>query len=242
MKKYYSLLLALVLMLTMGGDVLAQTKAEAQKPSTAPSGMSAGHAYVDLGLSVMWATVNIGGKNPEDYGDYYAWGETDIKSSYDKANYKYFVSARNAKDADGFPINVPDSYMELGDDISGSKYDVAHTKWGGTWRLPTQMEWQELNRECVWVWTTKFDVFGYKITGPNGNWIFLPAGGFRDGGMARSVTLHGYYWSGNVDVIKNRFAHSFDITSGRRVDFSSERVSGCSVRPVFTSPKYNHNN
>lgn len=131
-----------------------------------------GHAYVDLGLSVKWATCNVGASSPEEYGNYYAWGETTTKSSYTEDNSK----------TDG---------VSMSSSIAGdASYDAARANWGGTWRLPTASESQELIDNCTWTWTTQGGKNGYKVTSEkNGNSIFLPAAGCR-----YSMTL--YYGGG----------------------------------------------
>ena len=172
-----------------------------------------GHEYVDLGLSVKWATCNVGANNPEDYGDYFAWGETTTKSSYTDNNSK--------------------TYGKNFSDIGGkSQYDAARSNWGGTWRLPTKAELQELKNKCTWEWTTQNGVKGYKVTGPNGNSIFLPAAGNRDGSSLDYAGEYGYYWSstpteGNSDIAYYLYFYSSDRSVGwyRRYD-------GLSVRPV----------
>ena len=123
-----------------------------------------GHEYVDLGLSVKWATCNVGAQNPEDYGEYYAWGETRAKTIYTLKGYRFRASG----DA---PHNVKFSKYDP-DDKSGpfSKKvlelddDVANVKWGGNWRMPTKEEMEELVWNCDWVWTTQNGVNGVKIT------------------------------------------------------------------------------
>ena len=136
------------------------------------SGTLNGYEYVDLGLSVMWATCNIGADSPEDYGNYYAWGETETKDTYTSSNsVTYGVSMS---------------------DFSGSAYsDAATANWGSTWRMPTSSEIDELISDCTWTWTTLNDVNGYEVTGTNGNSIFLPAAGLpsrRQGGRQRDGT------------------------------------------------------
>ena len=135
-----------------------------------------GHEYVDLGLSVKWATCNVGASKPEDYGNYYAWGETSTKSSYTSDNSKTYGKQMN--------------------DIKGnSQYDAARANWGGTWRLPTKAELKELKNKCTWTRTTQNGVKGYKVTGPNGNHIFLPAAGYRGGTSLYDDGGFGFYWS-----------------------------------------------
>ena len=142
-------------------------------------GDNAGHEYVDLGLSVKWATCNVGASSPEDYGGYYAWGETEEKEEYNGRDYK--------------------TYMNRGINIAGTEYDVAHVKWGGNWRMPTYAEQDELLEKCKWKWTTVNGVKGYKVTSKkNGNSIFLPAAGYRNGTEVDDRGSCGYYWSSSL--------------------------------------------
>ena len=134
-----------------------------------------GHAYVDLGLSVKWATYNVGANVPEEYGDYYAWGETTTKSTYTEG--AYVADTKNYKD------------------IKGTSLDVARAKWGGNWRMPTKTEFEELLNGCIWEWTTQNGVNGYVVTGPNGNNIFLPAAGNRSEDVLYYNGSFGFYWS-----------------------------------------------
>ena len=92
---------------------------------------------VDLGLSVCWAGWNVGASSPEEYGDYYAWGETIDKSDYTEDSYQYY----NGSD-----------YVNIGSNISGTRYDVARAQWGGSWRMPTNAEFEELINRCTWTW------------------------------------------------------------------------------------------
>ena len=112
---------------------------------------------IDLGLSVKWASCNIGASSPERTGGYYACGETEVKSNYTWETYKYYANGK---------------YTSIGTSICGTQYDVAHVKWGGQWRMPTLAELKELVNECTWTWTTLNGVKGMKVTGPNGNSIF----------------------------------------------------------------------
>ena len=176
-----------------------------------------GHEYVDLGLpsGLKWATCNIGADKPEDYGDYFAWGETKTKtkSSYDLDN------------------SV--TYSKQMSDIKGdSQYDAARANWGGTWRLPTKAELQELKNRCTWKWTTQNGVKGYMVTGPNGNSIFLPAAGNRIGSSLDLAGEYGIYWSSTPFESNSSYAYSLNFNgSGQRVIWLS-RYDGQSVRPV----------
>ena len=170
-----------------------------------------GHEYVDLGLSVKWATCNVGANKPEDYGNYYAWGETSTKSSYTESNSKTYGKQMN--------------------DIKGnSQYDAARANWGGTWRLPTKAELEELENKCTWTWTTQNGVKGCKVTGPNGNSIFLPAAGDRDGPSLYNAGGSGDYWSSTPD--DSDYAYRLGFGSGGQLVFWRNRYRGRSVRPV----------
>ena len=174
-----------------------------------------GHEYVDLGLSVKWATCNVGASSPEEYGDYFAWGETKTKtkSSYDSDN------------------SV--TYGKQMSDIKGdSHYDAARSNWGGTWRLPTEAELEELENKCIWKWTTQNGVKGYKVTGPNGNSIFLPAAGVRLGSSLDRAGEYGFYWSSSPDESNSIIAYCLYFNSSvQSVDWYP-RPNGLSVRPV----------
>ena len=173
---------------------------------------------VDLGLSVYWAGWNVGASSPEDYGDYYAWGETTTKSIYTSDSYQYHNGSR---------------CINIGSNISGTQYDVARAQWGGSWRLPTKAECQELVDRCTWTWTTYNGVEGYEVTGPNGNSIFLPAAGYRLGTENRSRGSCGYYWSGTPYESNSSDAYNLSFSSsGHGVSYYGFRVDGQTVRPV----------
>lgn len=123
---------------------------------------------VDLGLpsGTKWCSCNVGASSPEDYGGYYAWGETCEKSRYDWENYSYYN-------------NVIFRCIYIGSDIAGTKYDIAHVQMGAPWQMPTKEQMQELFDHCTWQWTQLNGVEGQLVTGPNGGQIFLPANGYR---------------------------------------------------------------
>lgn len=179
-----------------------------------------GHEYVDLGLpsGLKWATCNIGAAKPEEYGSYYAWGETEKKSSYTKEEYKYYESS---------------SFVNIGSNISGTQYDVAHVKWGSSWRMPTRNEIKELVNNCIWEWTTYNGTKGQIATGPNGNSIFLPAAGNRYNTDLYNLGSRGYYWSATLDEDLNKYAYrlSFDSEFSYWNDWEG-RGCGFPVRPV----------
>ena len=183
------------------------------KPSKPTTGTHNGYEWVDLGLSVKWATCNVGASSPSDYGDYYAWGETSTKSGYDEDNSKTL-------------------YKSMGNIGGNSSYDVARYRWGGSWRLPTKAELEELKTECTWTWTTQGGHNGYKVTGKNGKSIFLPAAGYRYDTTLKAVGEVGSCWSSTpyesntisaYDLYFNPYSH--------RVDWLY-RYFGRSVRPV----------
>ena len=173
-----------------------------------------GHEYVDLGLSVKWATCNVGANKPEEYGNYYAWGETITKSSYTSVNSK--------------------TYGKVMTDIAGNvNYDAARANWGGSWRMPTKAEMQELKDRCTWTWTTQNGVKGYKVKGPNGNSIFLPAAGYRIGSSLDYAGGDGYYWSSTPYGSNSGYAFNLDVGSSNHGMYGGFRGNGRSVRPVL---------
>ena len=179
------------------------------------------YAMVDLGLSVYWATYNVGAGAINEYGDYYAWGETEPKADYTSANYKL-------KDADG-ALLAPSC-------ICGTEYDVAAVKWGGKWRMPTAAEFQELELKCSWLRTSMGDVGGWMVTGPNGNSIFFPSAGYYWGDEPDYFNSNGSYWSGDIMPSEIESAYYLVMGSRYRVDYTM-RYGGQSVRAVW--PKEN---
>ena len=189
---------------------------------------------VDLGLSVKWATCNVGAKKPEEYGDYFAWGEVEPKpkETYSWSTYKYCVDNYN-----NLTKYCNDSYYG-NNGFTDSKTvldledDAAHVNWGGSWRMPTDEEMTELREQCTWTWTTQNGVNGYKVVGPNGNSIFLPAAGYRYGSSLYNAGSDGRYWSsslnsGNPSDAYNVYFYSSHV--GRSYYY---RGRGFSVRPV----------
>ena len=168
---------------------------------------------VDLGLSVKWAPYNVGATAPEEYGDYFAWGETETKDTYTFDNCETW-------------------YLELGNISGNIKYDAATACWRDGWRMPTCDELEELRNNCIWMWTTQNGVNGYNVTGSNGNSIFLPAGGWRYGSTQYYAEEYGCYWSSMPYDIGSRSAYSFDFT-GSSCSFEwFGRGYGFNVRPV----------
>ena len=177
-------------------------------------GSSNGYDWVDLGLSVKWATCNVGANKPEDYGNYYAWGETSTKTEYTKDNSKTYGKS-------------------MGDIKGNSNYDAARANWGGSWRMPTDEEMQELIDKCTWTWTTQNGVKGCNVKGPSGNSIFLPAAGHRYGSWLHNAGSGGLYWSSTPDDFGyDDRAYGLGFGSGDQGMDSELRLYGKSVRPV----------
>ena len=172
---------------------------------------------IDLGLSVKWASCNVGATQPWEYGGYYAWGETEEKSGYYQIGYLYYNNG---------------SYINIGSDISGTQYDVATVKWGGAWRMPTKAEQDELCNKCTCTWTTLNGVNGYRVTGPNGNSIFLPAAGYRDETGVFYRGSHGNYRSSSLNNSNFASGFSFGFSDYNIEEYIGNRHFGLSVRPV----------
>jgi len=194
-----------------------------------------GYEYVDLGLSVKWATCNVGATKPEEYGDYFAWGETEPKNKYDWSTYKF---------SNGSNTTLT-KYCSLSDygyngytdskTVLEPEDDAAHVNWGGNWRMPTDYEYDELLYNCTWTWITQNGVGGYLLTsnisGYENRSIFLPAAGFyRDDSISYQGSI-GNYWFSSIRVSEPYRAHGLVFFSSFNLSFG-DRVTGCPVRPV----------
>ena len=198
---------------------------------------SAQHKYVDLGLSVKWATCNVGADKPEEAGGLYAWGETETKTDYSFSTYKF--------SADG----VQGNYTKYGDNdnktVLDPEDDVAHVKWGGSWRMPTIAEMDELRRECKWTWTEENGIDGFRVSGKKegfeDNSIFIPVNMYNDSATIAQGNFpeYGIYWSSTLSHDPNRFfLNGWDHASGcwfcinGILGSGSFRNEGRSIRPV----------
>lgn len=185
-----------------------------KKPARSTTGTINGHEWVDLGLpsGTKWATCNVGASSPEGYGDYFAWGETSPKSEYTEADSRT-------------------SEVDIADISGNPSYDAARANWGGSWRMPTKAECQELVDKCKWTWTTQGGKNGYKVIGKNDNSIFLPAAGYH-GTSLEIADWCGNYWSSSPygDFTKSAYDMRF-IDSKHYVDWYYRRF-GLSVRAV----------
>ena len=140
------------------------------------------HGYVDLGLSVKWATCNVGASKSTDFGNYYCWGMTTGPSSPSIVSWTEFKD--RYKDLDG---------KDIGSDIKETQYDAAYKNWGNKWRMPTEAEWNELKEKCTYKWKEVKGVKGMLVTGQNGNSIFFPAAGHSSTSGGNNGC--GYYWT-----------------------------------------------
>lgn len=170
---------------------------------------------IDLGLpsGTKWCCCNVGASSPEEYGGYYAWGETSEKSVYNWTTYAY-------SDANGYCVYI-------GSDISGTQYDVAHVRMGAPWCMPTFEQQEELRNYCERTWTQQNGVNGLLVTGPNGGRVFLPAAGYRWDKSLYLAGSVGNYWSSSLYQDNDRNAYNLYFSSGY-----GYRYNGLSVRPV----------
>ena len=194
-----------------------------------PKNTENGHEYVDLGLSVKWATCNVGATKPEEYGDYFAWGEVEPKEEYNWSTYKWC----NGSD-DTQTKYCTNSYYGTVDNknVLESVDDAASVNWGGAWRMPTEVELIELRDNCTWTWTTQNGMKGYTVTGSNGNSIFLPAAGTRIDSSLNNTNSYGYYWSSSLRADYPYDAYDLRFHSSTVYWDYSCRGFGQSVRPV----------
>ncbi len=186
---------------------------------------------VDLGLpsGLKWASFNLGASKPEEYGDYYAWGETETKSDYSWSTYKFGTSNSGPFSK----YNTKSSYGTVDNKtVLDPEDDVAHVKLGGNWRMPTDAEWTALRTQCTWTWTTQNGVNGRLVTASNGNSIFLPAAGYRYDPYLSSAGWGGYYWSSSLNTGVPYYAFIVTFSLGGVGRSNYDRCNGLSVRPV----------
>ena len=194
---------------TIGGDIVAYTSCpDSHHPH-----------LIDLGLpsGTKWACCNVGAEKPEDYGGYFAWGETTEKSSYTSGNY-----------LDGKGISY-----DIGKDIAGTQYDAATANWGSPWVMPSKDQMEELKNNCTSEWTTENGVNGRRFTGPNGASIFLPAAGGRWKDDLYYAGSDGRYWSSSLYESGTSYVWGLYFGSGYvYTDYYYGRDGGQGVRPV----------
>ena len=204
------------------------------------------YVYVDLGLpsGTLWATCNVGASSPEEYGDYFAWGETEPKDVYDWTTYKwgdgFYFSKYNSSPNNGTYMGVVDYKTEL--DLED---DAAYVNKGWSWRTPTIDQILELYESCSWQWTERHGVKGQLLTGPNGQTMFLPAAGSRYGSSLNEEGVYGSYLSCSnytylyfpaPDEVTILWFNSAGFDDGR-FGFGGGREWGYPVRAVYVSNK-----
>ena len=189
--------------------------------------------YVDLGLpsGTLWATCNVGANAPEEYGDYFAWGETQTKSIYDWSTYQYGndeIRLIKYCSESGFGYNgFTDTLTVL-----LPEDDAATANWGSGWCMPTKAQWEELYQNTTNMWTTQNGVNGCLFTSANGASLFLPAAGYRWPDELYYAGSLGYYWSSSLDTSSPFSAWHFHTSSDWYYMISSFRSGGQSVRAV----------
>ena len=220
-----------------------------------------GHEYVEMGDGLKWATCNVGASVPEEFGNYYSWGETSTKKDYRWETYKWMLDGKGEWNAitkytikDGITEGIwyeksqTDSTRTdfVGDGLNSliPKDDAATVNWGGTWRTPTFEEWSRLlnDNKFVWRWKKVNGVPGFKVTsrikGYVGNSIFLPAAGGYEGGKPTMIGIGGYYWSSTLSRENSDGAYDLGFLNSPRarrklIDLGPDfRLYGLSVRAV----------
>ena len=191
---------------------------------------SNGHEYVDLGLSVKWAAMNLGATKVSDCGDHYAWGETGNKADYTWSTYRHGASADDLS-----KYSYADNVIAL-----QAADDAAHVNWGGAWRIPTGAEWEELcdRCNCSWEWTSVEGTPGYRVTSKKAGFtdksIFLPAAGYYRGCSTEGAESSGYYWSSTRNrPFADRALCLYFIPTFIGIGNNGFRNGGFSVRPVI---------
>ena len=202
---------------------------------------------IDLGLpsGLKWASFNLGASKPEEYGDYYAWGETepyyssldplmwkDGKEGYKWSSYKWCMGSDDTLTK--YCYNSSYGYFGFTDDKSDldSEDDAVSVKLGGNWRIPTDVDWAELRQGCTWTWTTQNGISGRLVTASNGNSIFLPATGERFDTSIYDVGSLGHYWSSSRDISNPSDATYLFFNSSDVYGDGTSRCNGFSIRPV----------
>ena len=198
------------------------------------SGIENGYKYVDMGGGVMWAQVNLGASMIGEYGDYYAWGETETKDYFWYNTYKYCEGRQNTltKYCTNPSEGKVDSLttLELED-------DAAHVQWGGNWRIPTREEWIELRNTCTWTYTRENGIKGWKATAPNGNCIFFPLGGGCMFNENETINHVGYYRSSSLGEKYSESTYIVIMRTDEVTWSNGSRQGGLSIRPVCTIVK-----
>ncbi len=188
---------------------------------------------VDLGLSSLWSSVNLGATKNTAAGKFYAWGETKANTSFKKEEYDYYDASS-------------DAFVSIGNEISNTEYDAVKAAWGGKWHMPTYFDFQELNERCTWEKTTVSGVNCYKVTGPSGKFIYLPMTGYYSSVNTEPAyaTTKARYWAGTLytlptaDPTPNVYAYAYNLDINTDPQDSQPnkfyRYFGAVIRPVRT--------
>lgn len=222
-------------------------------------GTESGHDYVDLGLTsgTMWATTNIGAKEPQSNGDFFAWGETSPKGSYSWSSYEFGYGLRRLTKYCSKADFGEKEYVDT-KNVLDEEDDAAHVNWGGKWIMPTHEQQKELIKQCYWVWTSNYNkskVAGYvvfKAKSPEDKGvctlkgevhlssyslsdahIFLPATGTYLNSFHLVVGKYGEFWSSSLNTSSPSFSWTLSFESSYVVDRDNGRYWGMPVRPVF---------
>ena len=194
------------------------------------------HEWVDLGLpsGTLWATMNVGASAPEEYGDFFAWGETEPKDYYDWSTYKwcyngdYYQMTKYCTKSEYGYNGIVDDKSEL-----DPEDDAAYVNWGPSCRIPTKEQQRELVENCSSVWTTMNGVNGRLLTGPNGNTLFLPAAGYIHYDSHLNAGSNGYYLSRTLYSTRQYQAYGINLFSEHLYWYNTfSRELGFSVRAV----------
>jgi len=202
------------------------------EPVTPPDG----EKWVDLGLpsGTLWATMNVGANSPEEYGDYFAWGETEPKDVYSWQTCKWINLETGKVRLTKYCTNSNYGYNDFVDDKTelDPEDDAACANYPDG-RMPSNDQITELIENCTWEWTQMNGVNGRLITGPNGNTMFMPAAGTRLGSKFYDDGTRGYYWSRSLDLIAQTGAHGVQFTSEIYILSGGSRSNGFAVRAVY---------
>lgn len=214
-------------------------------------GVKNGHEYVDLGLSVKWATNNVGANSSFETGEYYAWGEVRAKKTYNWSTYEWMTKGTsnwryiNKYTIDDYMTSASwydDGQKFIGDgkNTIGVCDDVVSENWGAEWRTPTFYELEELQNKCTWRWTSNYNSTGKsgyvitsKVVGYTGNSIFLPTTGYMDGSSLRISGTNGGYWTCELSDYYSFCAYALGFNSESIYWFEMDRCNGFCVRPVY---------
>ena len=198
------------------------------------------HEWVDLGLpsGTLWATCNVGANSPEEYGDFFAWGETEPKEKYSESNYKWYSGSwyNHSRSITKYCTNSEYGYKGFVDNKTelDPEDDAAYVNWGPAWRMPSIEQIDELS-DCSAQWTQVNGVNGQLITGPNGNTLFLPAGGYFIDDSHEDPGTTGFYWSRKLSSGSPNFVYCLTLSSDDWGWWHFYRECGFTVRAVRVS-------